>query len=58
MLVGHDLLMGGLQGLMGEQKVRAGEKMKILQGQAGVGSDKARPPIYQVWGGFSRAPLF
>ena len=29
-----DLLMGGLQGVMGEQKVRAGEKMKILQGQA------------------------
>ena len=38
-LVKHGLLMGGLQGVMGEQKVRAGEKMKILQGQAGVGSD-------------------
>ena len=36
MLVGHDLLMGNLQGVMGEQEVRAGEKMKILQGQAGV----------------------
>ena len=57
-LVGHDLLMGDLQGVMGEQEVRAGEKMKILQGQAGVGSDKARPLIYQVWGGFRRAPLF
>ena len=58
MLVGHDLLMGGLQGLMGEQKVRAGEKMKILQGQAGVGSDKAVHLYIKFGGGFRRAPLF
>jgi len=42
-LVGHALLMGGLQGVMGGQEVRAGEKVKILQGQVGVGSEKKRP---------------